>query len=83
VPLPKWKANPETDPDALFEKDTVSAIIMTSFPKLIGNFFAVGAGPVSPDYLLLPGSHSRASQKGTDVLSPLVVVCNNFFTAFG
>ena len=24
VPLPKWKANPETDPEALFQKDTVS-----------------------------------------------------------
>ena len=24
VPLPVWKANPETDPDALFPKNTVS-----------------------------------------------------------
>lgn len=29
VPLPIWKANPETDADALFEKDTVSMVPLT------------------------------------------------------
>jgi SAGA-associated factor 29 len=32
VPLPIWKANPETDPDALFTKDTV---IIPNFPLAI------------------------------------------------
>lgn len=48
IPLPQWKANPETDPEALFPEG------------------AAGAGPISPDHLLLPCPDPHPTTEGKE-----------------
>nr|CAB3228129.1 SAGA-associated factor 29 homolog [Phallusia mammillata] len=60
VPLPQWKANPETDPNALFEKGT---LVMALYPQTTCFYRAViSERPTSSfdDYLVLFEDNSYA-----------------------
>ncbi|EPY82519.1 SAGA-associated factor 29-like protein [Camelus ferus] len=68
IPLPQWKANPETDPEALFQKEQ---LVLALYPQTTCFYRALIHTPPQRDPCLLPFRLSLGPQKPQDDYSVL------------